>query len=68
MINISHNNFKILDTNIENLEGSIISTNDYRICCLMQESDMICSRKPTWPQSCNLMLNSRAVEVFCPDF
>ena len=65
MINISHNNLKILDTNIENLEASMISTNDYRICCLMQESDLICSRKPTWPQSCNLMLNSRAVEVFC---
>ena len=31
----------------------------------MQGSSITCARKPKWPQSCNLMLNSKVVEVLC---
>ena len=65
IINISQNNLKIIDTGIENLEAKMVSTSDYRICCLLQGSGNVCTRKPKWPQSCNLMLNSEAVEIFC---
>ena len=65
LINIIQNNFTIIDPSIEMLKTNMISTSDYRICCLMQGSGAVCLKKPKWPQSCNLMLNSKVVEMFC---
>ena len=47
------------------LEINIISTDDYKICCLLQASETVCLRKPNWPQNCKLWLNTKTTEVFC---
>ena len=63
IFNVSQNNFKEMYVNVKILEIDMISTDDYRICCLLQESKTVCVRKPRWPQNCNLMLNTKATEV-----
>ena len=63
IFNISQNNFKEIYADIKVLEIDMVSTDDYRICCVLHESKTVCLRKPKWPQNCNLMLNTKVSEA-----
>ena len=53
-IHIALNRYLIVD---------MLLTEDYRICCLMSSTNSICSTKPRWPQSCNVMFNTLILNV-----
>ena len=63
IFNVSKNNFKDIYVTSDFLKINMIITNEYRICGLLKESDALCSRKPKWPQSCNIMFTN-AIELF----
>ncbi len=64
ILNISQNSFVDFS---QDLTGQIktifISTDDYRLCCLLTDSPAICTADPSWPMSCNVLLDSLAAEV-----
>ena len=64
VLNISFNKFmKIHITLNRYLIVDMLLTEDYRICCLMSSTNSICSTKPRWPQSCNVMFNTLISKV-----
>ena len=61
VININNNKFDYIDADIgSNRESNTIITDDYRVCCLMEFSDTVCSSKAIWPQSCKVLLERRS--------
>ena len=64
VVNISFNKFiKIHIALNRYLIVDMLLTEDYRICCLMSSTNSICSAKPRWPQSCNVMFNTLISKV-----
>lgn len=64
LLNITNNSFEYIDEGlVRNLKTSIISTDDYRICCLLKSSDVLCSVTPKWPYDCETLLKSSAMKV-----
>ncbi len=45
------------------IEVNMISTNDYRLCCLMNSGHTVCTRKPVWPQHCRAMFEVQAARI-----
>ena len=59
VLNISFNKFTKIHIALNRyLTVNMLLTEDYRICCLMSSTNSICSTKPRWPQSCNVMFNT----------
>ena len=65
ILNISQNNFKEMHVNDKLLDIDIVSTDDYKLCCLLQASKTFCLRKSNWPQNCKFWLNEKTTHVFC---
>ena len=64
MLNISFNKFTHIDSSLrDKLTVDMISTNDYRICCLMVNTDTTCLTKPQWPESHEVMLYSLSSKI-----
>ena len=51
VLNISNSSFAKIDEQLK-IVASIISTDDYRVCCLINN---VCSAQPKWPQSCSIL-------------
>ena len=66
VLNISFNKFMKIKANIRNdLKAEVVSTEDYRTCCLLKSSDTICTSEPKWPQTCNVMFETKSIKLFC---
>ncbi len=65
VFNITDNSFQEINFGqLGNLHLDVIATDDYRICCLLLESETICTASPTWPQNCNILLHDTPAEIF----
>ena len=64
ILDISQNKLQHIDTDLSNtLEVDMITTDDYRICCLMASTHTLCPSKPKWPQSCKVILDKLVAKV-----
>ncbi len=58
-LNISCNFFKFTETSRYDVEiPFVLSTDDYRLCCLMESTSVVCQTEPKWPRSCDSLLLS----------
>ena len=65
-LNISFNAFtKIGHTIGNNIHSALVSTDDYRICCLLKLKKTVCLQKPKWPQTCNSLLEGSSLKIIC---
>ena len=65
ILNISHNNFIQIDPSVrDNIKAALISTGDYRLCCIMKSKKTICLKEPKWPQTCSPILKDYTLKVF----
>ena len=61
---ISYNRLKIIEKVVDNsIKAVFVSTDDYRICCLLNSKNTSCSSKPKWPQTCAFLLEVKFVRV-----
>ena len=59
ILNIQHNNLIKIDIGIRTeLRVDLVISEDYRVCCLLESTDIVCTSKPIWPESCSVMLVS----------
>ncbi len=66
VLNISLNVFTLIFPQIKSwINVEMIVTEDYRICCLFKSTDIACSTEPKWPQTCNSLLESKTIKIFC---
>ena len=64
ILNISFNMFTKINIALHRyLLVNMVLTEDYRICCLMSSTNTICSTKPMWPQSCEIIFNTLISKV-----
>ncbi len=63
-LNFSANNLAQIDSQIiHSLRIQHTETQDYRMCCLLSHKNTVCTARPIWPQSCEVMLHSQAIKV-----
>ncbi len=64
VLNVSSNYFEHFSTHIADKQNvKYVATDDFRLCCLLKESPTTCTADPTWPLSCNVLLDNLATEV-----
>ena len=62
ILNISYNNFTVIDVGT-NIRAALVSTDDYRICCLIRSEKTVCLREPKWPHTCNSVLEENTLKL-----
>ena len=68
LLNISYNAFTKIghrSTVGDNIHATLVSTDDYRICCLLKLKRTVCLQGPKWPQTCNSMLEVSSLKILC---
>ena len=54
----------MIENAVENsINAVFVSTDDYRICCLLNSKSTVCSSKPKWPQTCAFLLEVKVFRI-----